>query len=131
MEQHQNNSKLSLWSGRILKVLVAVFLLFDAVMKIIKHPIYIKGTEELGLPASSVQPLGIYLFLSTVLYIIPRTAVLGGLLLTAYLGGAAAITFAASNGAHPYMFPIVFAAVMWAAEYLKNAKMRSAIPLPK
>ena len=131
MEQQLNNSKISLWSGRILKVLIVLFLLFDAVMKIIRHPKYIEGTMELGLPASSVQPLGIYLFLATVLYFIPKTTVLGGLLVTAYLGGAVAITYAANNSGHPYIFPIVFAAAIWIAEYLRNTKLRSALPLTR
>ena len=110
-------------------MLLSVFLLFDAVMKIIRHPDYVEGTEKLGLPASSVQPLGIYLLIATVLYIIPRTTVLGGLMVTAYLGGAVAITYAANNSAHPYIFPIVFAGAIWAAEYLRNRKIRTSLPL--
>lgn len=131
MEQNQSNSKASLWTGGILKGLVSTFLLFDAAMKVIKHQRSIEGTEQLGLNESSVQPLGIYLLLATLLYIVPRTTVIGGLFLTAYLGGAAAITYSANINGHSFIFPIVFAIVMWMAEYLRNVKIRTSLPIIK
>ncbi|MBO9571222.1 MAG: DoxX family protein [Chitinophagaceae bacterium] len=124
------NSKISNWTGRVLKAGIVIFLLFDAIMKVIKHPEYVKATTEFGLPVSSVQPLGIYLLLATVLYIIPRTVIFGALLITAYLGGAAAIMFAAGNG-QPFAFPIVFNIVLWIAEYLSNKRMRAILSLNK
>ena len=129
--EHQQKPKTRLWPGRILKGLVSLFLLFDAVMKIIEHQKYVEGTEQLGLPVSSVQPLGIYLLIATVLYNIPGTILLGGLLLTAYLGGAVAITFAANAGGHPYVFPVVFAVMIWLAEYLQNENFRIYLPITK
>ena len=131
MENQQHNSKLSLWLGRILKWLLTLFFLLDAFMKIIKHPKAVEATKLLGLPENCLQVLGFYLFVATVLYLYPRTVILGGLLLTAYLGGAVAITFAANNEGHPYLFPVVFAIILWVAEFLRNEKIRPFLPLTK
>jgi hypothetical protein len=131
MENQSNNSKVSLWSGRILKGLIITFLIFDAAMKIAGHPKYVEGTLQLGLPESCVFPLGVYLLLSTIMYLVPRTVLMGGLFLTAYLGGAAAITYAADNNGHPYLFPVIFTVILWLAEFLRNEKIRSFLPLTK
>lgn len=131
MENKQNNSKISLWTGRILKGLMVLFFLFDAGVKIIKHPKAIEGTIQLGLPESCLQTLGIYLLISTALYIYNKTVVLGGLLITAYLGGAVAITYSVQKDGHPYFFAIVIAVIIWASEYLRNEKIRAFFPITK
>src|SRR3954467_7721985 len=76
------------WTGRILSTLAGLFLLMDAVMKLMKPEVVVKGTVELGYPETVIVGLGIALLLSVVLYLIPRTSVFGCLLLTGYLGGA-------------------------------------------
>ncbi|MCO4294095.1 DoxX family protein [Solitalea sp. MAHUQ-68] len=124
-------TKVRLWVGRVLQLFTSLFLLFDAIMKIIKHPKYVEGTLQLGLPESCIQVLGFYLLLSTMLYIQSRTRVLGGLFLTAYLGGAAAISYAAQSGGHSYLFPIVFTTMIWIAEYLQDDQLKSVLPLKK
>jgi hypothetical protein len=73
----------------------------------------------------------IYLFIATLLYLYNKTAVFGGLVITAYLGGAVAIMYAAQKEGHPYIFPIVFAVLMWGAEFMRNEKMRTVLPLIK
>src|SRR5438132_14375675 len=83
-------SKKALWAGRIISVLPALFLLFDAVMKLVKPAFVVEATVKLGYPESVILGLGIVLLACTVLYLMPRTAVLGAILLTGYLGGAVA-----------------------------------------
>jgi hypothetical protein len=129
METQTIISKPLWWIGTILKGLVCLFLLFDAIMKLIKNSYSVKATIAFGLPEDCVQFLGIYLLLSTVLYIYPKTVVMGCLFLFAYLGGAVAITYRAGLGGHSYIFPIVFAIFILLAEYLRNGTMRNIIPL--
>jgi hypothetical protein len=75
-----------LWAGRIMSVLPALFLLVDGVLKLIKPAIVVETTVQLGYPESAIVGIGLVLLASTVLYLIPRTAVLGAILLTGYLG---------------------------------------------
>src|SRR5215510_7648987 len=77
-----------LWAARIMSGLPALFLLVDAVGKFVKPTPVVEGTLQLGYPESVILGLGIILLACTVLYIIPRTAILGAILLTGYLGGA-------------------------------------------
>src|SRR5580700_1498429 len=83
-------SKKMLWAGRIVSALPALFLLFDAIMKLVKPAFVVEATRKLGFPESAILGLGIVLLACTVLYLIPRTAILGAILLTGYLGGAVA-----------------------------------------
>lgn len=129
MENKKTKRPFSYWAVRTFKILLLLFLYVDALMKVIRHPKYVEGTIQLGLPDNSVQPLGIYLLLATVLYTIPQTALLGAIFLSAYLGGAAAITYAGAISGHPYIFPIVFTALIWLAEYMRNQKIRSVLPI--
>src|SRR6266702_2554979 len=101
METQNSISKPIWWTGSIVKGILCFFLALDAIMKLIKSSQSVEGTKQLGLPESSVQFLGVYVLLSTVLYIYPRTAMLGLLFLAAYLGAAAGITYRADIGGHP------------------------------
>ena len=127
----ENKRKISWWIGTVLKGLTVLFLLFDAIMKIIKNPHAVEGTKQLGLPEDCLVVLGLYLFIATLLYLYNKTAIFGGLFITAYLGGAVAIMYAAKQEGHPYIFPIVFAVLMWGAEFLRNEKMRNVLPIIK
>src|SRR5262249_12013242 len=92
-------SKAALWTGRVLSALPALFLLVDAGMKLVKPAFVVEATTRLGYAESTILPLGFVLLGSTVLYLIPRTAVLGAILLTGYLGGAVATHVFAGQGA--------------------------------
>jgi hypothetical protein len=129
MDNSSQISKPVLWTGRVLKALIVIFLLVDAIMKIIKHPIYVKGTVDFGLPESCVQVLGAYLLIATALFVYRKTAIYGILFLVAYLGGAVAITFAAAKDGHPYIFPIVFAILICVSEILINIQIKKALTL--
>ncbi|OJV12359.1 MAG: hypothetical protein BGO21_06325 [Dyadobacter sp. 50-39] len=114
--------------GRIISVLCVLFLLVDAIMKVIAHPISMEGSVALGWPADQVQSIGIALLVSTILYIIPRTAILGAILITGYLGGAIAVMVRAEQ---PIYFAAVFGVLVWAGLYLRDEKIRALIPFRK
>ena len=114
-------SKKSLWAGWIISVLVILFLLVDAGMKIVKAAPSMEGSTKLGWPADGVQPIGFVLLICTILYTIPRTAIIGAILLTGYLGGAVAIMIHAQA---PCYFPIVFGVLAWLGVYFRDAKLR-------
>src|SRR5512142_3332510 len=76
------------WTGRIASGLAIAFLLFDAIPKILLVAWVVKATTELGFPLGAIRPIGLILLTCTVLYCVPRTAILGAVLLTGYLGGA-------------------------------------------
>src|SRR5688500_18931104 len=78
------------WAGRIVGSLPALFMLLDAVMKLVKPAFVVEATVQLGYLEAVIVPLGVVLAASTILYLIPRTAILGAILLTGYLGGAVA-----------------------------------------
>jgi len=113
-----NNHPISFWIGLVLKVLLLLFLAFDAITKIIKHQQSMEGSIKLGIPPSLVPVLGIILIIFTILYAIPLTSIFGLILITAYLGGAAAIMIKANMPGHPYFFPIIFGVVLWVSQVL-------------
>src|SRR5262245_17124189 len=85
-----STSRGRVWAGRILSGLTMAFLLFDAVIKLLKPEMVIKGTVELGYLESSIVPIGLTLLACVALHLIPRTAIVGAVLITGYLGGAIA-----------------------------------------
>ena len=119
------------WTGTIIKGLLCLFMVFDAIMKIIKHPSVVESSVQMGLPESSLPFLGLYLLLSTALYIYPKTVMLGMLLIAAYLGAAAGIMFRDGIAGHPYTFPVVFAVFIVIGEFLRNGKIRTMVPFTK
>ena len=118
-----------LWAGRITSALPALFLLVDGVMKLVKPEPVVKATVELGYAESVILPLGVVLLACTILYVIPRTAVLGAILLTGYLGGAVATHVRAGQGPFEILFPVVFGALLWGGLVLRDDRLRSLIPL--
>ncbi|MBA3568682.1 MAG: DoxX family protein [Pyrinomonadaceae bacterium] len=122
-------SKKRLWIGRIISALPALFLLMDGVMKLVKPAPVVEATVRLGYPESVILGLGIVLIASTVLYVIPSTAILGAILLTGYLGGAVATHVRVGEGLFPVLFPVVFGVVIWLGLYLSDDRLRALIPL--
>ncbi len=117
------------WAARILSGLSVLFLLMDGVMKLFKPAPVVEATVQLGYPASVVIPLGIVLTLCTIIYVIPRTAVLGAILLTGYLGGAVATHVRAGGGWFPILFPVIFGVLLWGGLYLREARLHLLLPL--
>jgi DoxX-like family len=122
-------SKGKLWAGYILTALPALFLLMDGVMKLVKPAPVVETTVQLGYPESVILGLGIVLLACTVLYLIPRTAVLGAILLTGYLGGAVATHARVGAGLFPMLFPVLLGVLLWGGLYLRDDRVRALVPL--
>ena len=121
-------SKGMLWSGWVMSALPALFLLMDGVMKLMKPEIVVKTTVQLGYPESVVLGLGILLLACTVLYLIPRTCILGAILLTGYLGGAVATHVRVEDGVFPALFPVILGALLWGGLVLRDGQLRAFLP---
>jgi hypothetical protein len=119
-------SRKMVWAGRIVGALPVLMLLFSGVMKLVKPPAVSEGFVHLGYPDSLALGLGIVELACTVLYIIPRTAVLGAILLTGYLGGAVATHLRIGE---PFIGPFIFGVLLWAGLYLRDRRLRALIPL--
>lgn len=122
-------SKGRLWTARIISGFVALFFLFDGGMKLAKPEFVVKETVRLGYPESTIVPIGAVLIVCTIIYLIPRTAVLGAILLTAYLGGAVATHVRAGEPVFSIVFAIVFGVLLWLGLYLRNPTLRLLVPL--
>ncbi|EPX63859.1 membrane protein [Cystobacter fuscus DSM 2262] len=119
--------KAMLWTGRVLSGLSVALFLMSAVMKLSQNPQVVQGWQgQQGYPLSTLVPIGVVELLCVVLYAVPRTAVLGALLLTAYLGGAVATHVRISD---PFTSPIIIGVVVWAGLYLRDARIRALVPL--
>ncbi|MGO1077461.1 DoxX family protein [Inquilinus sp. CA228] len=117
------------WAGHGLNTLVILFLLMDATMKLLRLPVVVETTAQIGWPAASVVPLGILLLICTALYAFPRTAVLGAVLLTAYLGGAVATHARIGSPLFSHtLFGVYLGIVLWGGLYLRDDRLRRLIP---
>lgn len=128
METPKKISKKMFRTGKIISILLVLFLLVDAIMKIVKATPSVEGTTALGYPESTVVPLGIVLLACTILYIVPRTSILGAILLTGYLGGATATHFRVGE---PVYFAVVFGILIWLGLFFSDERLRTLIPLRK
>jgi hypothetical protein len=118
-----------LWAGRIITTLSILFLLFDGVGKLVKPAPVVEATGRLGYGESQLLGLGIVLLVCTVAYMIPRTSVLGAILLTGYLGGAVASHVRAGDALFPVSFPVIFGVLVWGGLFLRDERVRALIPL--
>lgn len=122
--------KAGLWTGRTLSSLAVLFLLFDSAGKLLQVQPVIDGTLELGYPRDSVFRLGVILFTCVLAYVIPRTSVLGALLLTGYLGGAVATHVRVENPLLSHvLFPTYVAALVWGGLILRDPRLRGFLPM--
>jgi uncharacterized membrane protein len=117
-------SKSRLWSGRILTGLVVLFLLFDSVTKLMKESHTLQAFARLGYPASSTTVIGAILLICLIVYVIPRTSVLGAVLLTGYLGGATDANFRAGSPLFETLFPVIFGVLVWVGLFLRDERAR-------
>ena len=117
-----------LWTGRILSGLASAFFLVDGGMKLFKPPIVVGTTLQLGYPESSIIGIGTVLILSTLLYPFPRTAVLGAILLTGYLGGAVATHVRVTGPIANILFPVECGLMAWTGLWLRNPELRRLLP---
>jgi hypothetical protein len=122
-------SPAALWTSRILGALVVIFLLFDSISKIMKMANVVEQSAKLGFDATMIFQIGVILLVCTVLYIIPRTAILGAILLTGYLGGALCTNLRSGAPLPLILFPFVFGVIVWVPLYLRDSRLRVLIPL--
>jgi hypothetical protein len=121
-------SKGALWAGRILTGLVVLFLIFDGVTKVIKEPHVMAASQQLGFTANAVVGIGAVLLICTAIYVIPRTSILGAILLTGYLGGAVAANVRAQTVPFNTLFPVIFGVLVWLGIFLRDKSLQSIIP---
>ena len=109
--------------------LPALFLFLDGIGKLAKPKPVVDGTIQLGYPESVLLGLGIVLLICTILYVIPRTAILGAILLTGYLGGAIATHVRVGNPLFTHtLFPVYVAVLVWGGLFLRESRLRALIP---
>ena len=122
----------ALLAGRLLRTIPLLFLVMDAGMKLLELEPAQKGTLELGFPPGSVFTLGTIQFVCLLAAIVPRTAVLGTILLTGYLGGAVATHLRLENPLFSHtLFPIYLGVLLWGGLILSNAKLRKLLPVQR
>jgi len=114
----------------VLTTLAALFLTFDTVIKLLRLAPAVQGTVALGYPEHAVAVIGAIELVCLVLYLVPRTAVLGAVVFTGYLGGAVATHLRVGNPLLSHtLFPIYVAALLWGGLYLRDPRLRAMLPL--
>jgi hypothetical protein len=114
------------WTGWVVTILPALGLIPSAAYKFIQPPDMLKELERLGWQGNQMVPLGIVEITCTILYLIPKTSVLGAILLTGYLGGAIATHVRISDNFIP---PLLMGVLVWLGLFLRDARLRALIPL--
>ena len=123
------SSRPALWTGRVISGLAVAFLIFDSVGKLLEVQPVVDGTRQLGYPPDVVFSLGATLLSCVLAYLVPRTSVIGAVLLTGYLGGAVAthVRIASPLFTH-VLFPTYVAALLWGGLVLRDARLRRFLP---
>src|SRR5713226_7286010 len=120
-------SKKKLWAGRIISALPVLMLVFSGVMKLAKPAPVLQGFARYGYPESLILVIGILEIACTIVYVIPRTSVLGAILLTGYLGGATATNV--RIGEALFIIPVILGVLVWGGLFLRDDRLRALIPL--
>lgn len=129
MNESVSVSKGSIWAGRIVSAVVVLFMIFDGITKVMKARQVIEATVRLGFPETTIVGIGTTLLVCTALYVIPRTSVLGAILLTGYFSGATAANVRAGSPAFNTIFPIIFGVLIWLGLFLRESRSRALLPL--
>lgn len=124
--QNAQVSKKKLWTGRIISALAVLMLVFSGVMKLLKPLPVVEEFARLGYPESLAVGIGILEILCAFVYMIPRTSILGAILLTGYLGGATATHVRIGD---PFFIPIVLGIFIWVGLFLRDDRLQALIPL--
>lgn len=120
-------SKTMLWTGRIMSAVPVLLTLLGAVMKVVKMAPAVEGFARGGFSERFVVPIGILELFCLAVYVIPRTSVLGAILLTGLLGGATVTTLRIGDPMFP--LPVVLGMMAWGGLYLRDVRLRELIPL--
>lgn len=131
MTTRNKPSKGLLWTSYILQVLLCALFIMGAVGNIMQSETAVTMGTEMGYPIESLTYLGIVLLISTLLYLIPQTCILGAALLTAWLGGAIATHIIHNDPVQNALFPVVFGVLIWGLLLMRNEKLRQLMPFVK
>lgn len=118
------------WTGRVLSGLAVAFLTLDGLMKLVRPQVVIDSAAELGWPVdvTTLTTLGVVLLAATVLYAVPRTAFLGAILLTGYLGGAIATHARIGSPLFSHiLFGVYIGLVVWGGLWLRSPRLRALL----
>jgi hypothetical protein len=119
-------SKKMYWAGWVVSILPVLMLLFSATMKFLQPAEMLEGLEKMGWKQDVMIALGIVEVACTIIYLIPKTSVLGAILLTGYLGGATATHVRIGD---PFIFPILLGVLVWLGIYLRCGRLRAILPI--
>ncbi|MFT3713074.1 MAG: DoxX family protein [Archangium sp.] len=123
-----SSSNAAKWVGRALSGFAVLFLLFDVSIKLSGHSAVAQSAQELGLPMAQMVPTALTLLACVTLYVIPRSSVLGAVLLTGYLGGAIEVHARVGSPVFSHLlFPVYVAAFVWGGLYLRDLRVRQMI----
>jgi hypothetical protein len=122
-------SKTMLWTGRIMSAVPVLLTLLGAVMKVVKAAPAVEGLTRAGFSERFIVPIGILELVCVAVYVIPRTSILGAILLTGLLGGATVTTLRIGDPTFP--MPVVLGMMAWGGLYLRDVRLRALIPLRK
>ena len=120
-------SNKTLWAGRIISAIPVLLLLFSGVMKLMMPPSVVEGFTHFGLPLNLAVLIAILEIGSAIVYAIPRTAVLGAILMTGYLGGATLTNVRVGDPS--YVMTVLLGVLVWLGLYLRDARLRELLPL--
>ncbi len=123
----ETSSKKMIWTGYVLMAIPALMLLSGAVNAFRQADFVLEGTRKLGYPDPLVPTIGGLELVCALLFIVPRTAVLGAILMTGYLGGAVASHLRTGDGMWPV--PVFFGAMVWGSLFLRDRRLRELLPL--
>jgi hypothetical protein len=118
-----------IWTGRVLTALGVLFLVFDAVIKVMEIQPVVDSFNLLGIPTGLAPAIGFLMLACLAVYLIPRTSVLGAILLAGYLGGAIALQLRIGAPTFNLVFPLIVAAFIWGGLYLRDPLLRTILPL--
>jgi hypothetical protein len=122
------SSRKRLWTGRILSGLSGLFLLFDGLIKVLMIAPVVEGSQKLGYPPETMLPIGVIMLIATILYLVPRTAFFGALLLTGHLGGAIATHVRVGDPLFSHtLFPVYLALLLWAGLTLRDPRLEALV----
>ena len=121
-----SSSSKFLWAGRITSAIPVLALLASGLMKLSNSAQVVEGFAKFGYPQKLLLPIGLAEILCTIVYLIPRTSVLGAVLLTGYLGGATATHVRISDVFIP---PVILGIMVWGGLYFRDSRLRALLPL--
>jgi hypothetical protein len=111
--------------------LIALFLLVDGGARLVGFAPYVQGTIEAGYDPHLAPVIGLALFIPMILYLIPRTAIVGAVLVTGYLGGAVAGNLRVMGDSPWVIFPVVLGALMWVDLWVRDSRVHAVITRPR